>query len=269
MRVILKILVYFVMLSLALGCSSLSGLKFWEKENDKIFAGHMEIPPADYLAHIESLGQAYRSSGSVKLLPLNKQAKNYLNKIYQRVVNNNELLLKQEFTPSFYIVKDETPFIFSLPKAQFYLSTGVIQRYLRNESILVAALTYEIIKTQHQLYPRKRIVPIGHLTTERILSLTRIPLEVRLEVDRWCFYALERAGYDSYAFMLWIQMQNKNALDFTLHYGDARGISREEFMIKSLLVKERNDDVFEEGEQYQSSNDFYLFTQNIKQKGQL
>lgn len=264
---IAKFLLLALLMLSATSCGSWDRLKFWNDDEDKLFSGYMETPPSDYLVHIEKLGEAYRQSSGVKLFSLSSDSQKYLKKVYDRVVTNNELLLKHDFSPSFYIISDPTPFIFSLPRAQFYLSTGVINRYLRNEGVLVAALTYEIIKTQHQLYPRKRIVPIGHLQTERILSLTRIPLDVRLEVDRWCFYALERAGYDSYAFMLWIQLQNKNALDFALHYGDARGISREEFMIKNLLVRERNDEVFEEDEQHQSSNGFYLFQQEIRRNG--
>lgn len=250
---------------LLMSCSSYSFWPFKNKQN-ALLEVYQEIPPEDYLAHIEKLGQAYLQTSEVRTLNLSGDSVKYLQKVYSRVVSNNELLLKQNYQPTFYLIRENTPFVFSLPRGHFFISTGVINKYLRNEGVLVAALTYEIIKTHNKLFPRKRIVPIGYISTERLISLTRVPLDVRLEIDRWSFYALERAGYDPYAFMLWIQLQNKNALDFTLHYGDARGISREEFLLKNILVRERNDEAFDIDEQYQSSEDFYRFQQEVKRK---
>lgn len=255
-----------VVILLHSSCSGLSFWPLWGRGDNVFFASHQEILPKDYLLHIEKLGDFFLQTDGVKTVALSQDSSKYLKKIYDRIVANNELLLKHDFNPKFLIIDDITPFVFSLPHAKFYISTGVINRYLKNEGVLVAALTYEIIKTQNSLYPKKRIVPIGHLSVERMISLTRIPLDVRLEIDRWSFFALERAGYDPYAFMLWIQLQNKNALDFTLHYGDARGISREEFLLKNILVRERNDDAFEDGDQFQSSDGFYRFQQELKRK---
>jgi hypothetical protein len=49
---------------------------------------------------------------------------------------------------------------------------------------------------------------------------------------------MRRAKRDASAYLNWLQTQNKNTLDFSMQLGDARSISREEFMFKNFLVSE-------------------------------
>ncbi|MCK5884851.1 MAG: hypothetical protein KAG61_14270 [Bacteriovoracaceae bacterium] len=258
----LPILLLFILSS----CGYISVDSFFEPSTDEIFGSYSQMEDDDYIDHLGGVGNDFLNTSGISQIKLSKRSNKYLENIYNRVVLNNELLLKKNFKSVFYLIDDSTPFLFSLPKAQFFISTALIKKYIRHEDVLSAAITYEIVKTHHNLYPKKRFVPIGYLPTERIISLTRIPLEVRVEVDKWTFYALERAGFDSYAFMLWIQTQNKNALDFTLQYGDARGISREEFLIKSFLLKDKETDLFDDSDESQSSESFYQFINEVKRR---
>ncbi len=255
-----------LLLFLLSSCGYLSVGSFFSSDNSKILKNYSSLVDDDYIDHLGSVGKDFLTTTGVRQIKLSNRSDKYLTSIYDRIVVNNELLLKKDFTPKFFLIKDRTPFLFSLPKAQFFISTGLIKKYIRHEGVLTAAIAYEIVKTHHNLYPKRRFVPIGYMPTERVISLTRIPLDVRIEVDKWTFYALERAGFDSYAFMLWIQTQNKNALDFTLQYGDARGISREEFLIKSFLLKEKATDLFDDTEEVQSSESFYRFINEVKRR---
>ena len=162
LRKLIHCTLFLVVILLHSSCSGLSLWPLWGRAENDFFATHQEIPADDYLLHIEKLGDFFLQTEEVKTINLSKESSLYLKKIYERIVANNELLLKHDYQPTFNIINESTPFVFSLPRAKFYLSTGVINRYLRNEGVLVAALTYEIIKTQNKLYPKKRIVPIGH-----------------------------------------------------------------------------------------------------------
>jgi hypothetical protein len=197
-----------------------------------------ELLEDDYVDHLASLSQDYLSTPDVSSVTLSKRSQFYLENLYNKIVQNNELVFSKRQEPRFFIIKDETPFYFSLPKAQFFFSSGLIRRYFRNEELLVASLTHEIFKSHRAIYQKNTIVPLGYMQTERMLALTRVPVEVKVELNKLSFYAMRRAKRDASAYLNWLQTQNKNTLDFSMQLGDARSISREEFMFKNFLVSE-------------------------------
>lgn len=211
----------------------------------------------DYVQHLESLAYDYLNTPGIKFVKLSKNNIRYLRDIYNKITRNNELLLKKNFDPKFYVVKDPVPFFFSLPKGHFFFSLGLIKKYIKYEELLISVLTFEVIKTHLSLYKKTIIVPVGHITTERLLSLVRIPLSVKKEINKWTFYAMKRAGFDAYAYLNWLQTQNKNTLDFTLQLGDSQNISREEYMFKNFIVKQGM--IVKDYKKYEtnSSSDFY------------
>lgn len=219
----------------------------------------------DYFDHLESLGHDYLKSPGIRTVKLSVRSSDYLHDIYERLVRNSELIFDRKETPQFHIVENKAPFYFSLPGSQFFLSSGLMSKYLKNEQLLVAALAHEIIKSQKGLYEKRVLVPVGFLTTEKALSMARIPLSVKAEVNKWTYYMLRRAGFDSSAYLNWLQTQNKNTLDFTLQYGDTRTISREEFLYKNFLVSQGFSDR-EEAYLVNSSNGFYRLQKEIKEE---
>ena len=242
------------------GCQHSSGVTGWSDlaEKQQLYSND------DYINHLDTIAKDYVTFSKDKVFRLYGQKEAYLLEIYNHILKNNELLLKTRLQPKFYVVKDKIPFCFSLPRGHFFFSWGLIANYFKHEGLLLSAFAFEIVKNHLHLYEKKLIVPIGYLETEKILSLTRISLDIKMEINRWTFYAMRRSGLDGFVYLLWVQLQNKNALDFTLQLGDLRNISREEFLFKNFIVKEiyndKNIDEFE----INSSSQFYSFVKEIR-----
>ena len=97
-----------------LSCSSGS------KENTLDYTGVGEIQNRDYIDHIAAAGDAYLSYEETKTIKLRPDTVAFLENIYERLVSNNELLLQRKEKPKFYIIEHKSPFLFSLPKSQFF-----------------------------------------------------------------------------------------------------------------------------------------------------
>ena len=192
----------------------------------------------DYIEQLQFLGEEYLKYSGIKKIRLSSRSRSYLNTIYRKIVRNSELILDDFKKPNFYIIKDSRPFYFSLPGQKFFFSSGLIVNFFKNEQLLVATLAHEIVKSQKNIYLKNAIVPIGYISTERIIALTKVPLEIKMEINKWTFYTLGRAGYDSTAYLNWLQTQNKNTIDFTFQLGSGKQISREEFLFKNFIVKQ-------------------------------
>ena len=217
----------------------------------------------DFEDHLIALGEDYLKSPQIETVALTKKSKRYLRNIYDRLVKNSELIFDRKDKPQFFIIKSRAPFYFSLPKSRIFVSSGLVLKYLKNEQLLVAALAHEIIKSQKSLYEKNIMIPVGFVTTEKMLSITRISLDLKSEVNKWTYYMLRRAGYDSSAYLNWLQTQNKNTLDFTLQYGDTRTLSREEFLYKNFLVSQGFSDKEDEF-LVNSSASFYKLLKEVK-----
>jgi hypothetical protein len=218
----------------------------------------------DYVDQLAFLGREYLNTPGVRTIKISPKSRRYLKSIFNRVCENSELILKLSQRPTFHIIKSRKPFYFSLPGSQFFLSSGLVLSFLKNEHLLVAALSHEIVKSQKSIYLKKAVVPIGFLSTEKMLALTSLPLKIKMEVNKWTFYVLKRAGYDSTAYLNWLQTQNKNTLDFIFQLGSGKQISREEFLFKNFIVKQgilnrRN----EKSAPSNSSQDFYRLVNEI------
>jgi hypothetical protein len=217
----------------------------------------------DFIDQLVDLGEDYLKSPGIEEIRLTGTSSRYLKSIYDRLVKNSELIFDKKYEPKFHVIDNPSPFYFSLPQSRIFISSGLLLKYLKNEQLLVAALAHEVIKSQKNLYEKNVLVPVGYMTTEKMLSITRIPLEIKTEVNKWTYYMLRRAGYDSSAYLNWLQAQNKNTLEFTLQYGDTRTLSREEFMYKNFLVTQGFSDK-EDSFLVNSSSDFYKLLREVK-----
>ena len=233
------------------------------KQNNPNFIAYS---PPSVTQHLRSLGKDYIETYKGNILRLNKGSRDYLNSVYQRITRSNELLLDKKFEPNFFIIKNDIPFYFSLPGAQIFLSSGLLLKYLKNEELLVSVLAYEIIRTHRNIYKNGVVVPIGYILTRDILNLTTIPLETKKEVNKWVFYCLKRAQFDGYAYLSWLQLQNKYTLEFSLQNTGGNFVSQEEFLFKDFLVKEGLESGVGISQDENSSKQFYKFIRNIKKK---
>ncbi|RPJ78518.1 MAG: hypothetical protein EHM20_03730 [Alphaproteobacteria bacterium] len=161
------------------------------------------------------------------------------------------------------MIINKTPFILSLPKAQFFISSGLVEKYLKSEELFVAALAAEILKSDRNLYEKKIMIPLGFYNTEKMLKLTRLKPETKYQVNEWTYFVLKRAGFDATAYLNWIQVQNRNTLDFSLHLGDAVGISKEEYVFKNFMTRQGVVGVEKKINEANSSKSFYKLLNNI------
>jgi hypothetical protein len=217
----------------------------------------------DYVDHLSSKGDAFLKNNDVVEIKLNKDSTKFLITIYDRLVLNNETLFSTQFRPKFHFVKNKTPFLFSLPNSQFFFSSGLIEKYLKSEEIFVAALASEVIRSQRLIYEKKMIIPTGSLSVEKMVGLCRLKSEIKVSVNEWAYTILKRSGFDASAYLNWIQVQNRNTLDFSFMLGDVVGISKEEHLFKNYLSRQGIASVEKKINEANSSKEFYKLINNV------
>ena len=144
----MKIVTLFFLL-IIVSCSSST------KKNYKDYSHVGELTTRDYIDHLASLGADYLTSEDVKEIKLKADTVQFLEQVYDKIVSNNELLLSREYKPRFHIIANKNPYIFSLPEAQFFISNGLIEKYLKSEELFVAARAAEVLKSNRNIYEKK------------------------------------------------------------------------------------------------------------------
>lgn len=253
---------YFVLLICILITSSCALNKSSPLETTDLGAMEKE----DYVDHLASVGKTYLSSEDVQTIKLSNETVDFLESIYERIISNNQILLTETSKPTFVFIKHKSPFLFSLPKGQFFFSTALIERYLKSEALFIAAFAGEVLKSSRYIYEKRVLIPLGYTTTEKMIQLTRLKPETRYQINEWVYYMLKRSGYDASAYLNWIQVQNRNTLDFSLYLGDALGISKEEHLFKNFMAKQGINAVERRVNEANSSKGFYKLINNIVSK---
>ena len=255
----MKILTLIIFFSTS--CSYL-GLRRVEVSSVKLDK-YVEFDEKDYEDHLENFEKIYLTTNSTKIIHLNSHSEKYLAAIVEKIVKTNELFFLKKVKPKFHVIRSSTPFHFSLPGRKFFISSEIINKYITNEAMLYCMILYELIKSEKNLYYKKIIIPTGTLSTPRALSLLRLDTRQKFEVHKWAFYILKRIGLDTDSYLSWLQMKNRNALDFSLQIGDVESISREEALFKSFLIQEVKNNR-KRSEFKSSSRRFYSFVKNVK-----
>lgn len=246
-------------------CAYLPSLKKGSKDhNDEVaLTNYRYYDTKDYTDQLEFLKTDYLDSIDTKEIRLNKYRQRYLEKIVDVIVKNNELFFTNNQKSNVYIIDDETPFHFSLPGRNIFISSGLIKKYVKSENILFCLLTYELIISEKNIYKKKIIIPTGTTNTRKILSYLRLNIDEKVEIHKWAFYLLKRIGLDTDNYLSWLQIQNRNSVDFSLQLGDVGSISREESLFKAFIIK--NTDKKNASKKYKgSSKEFYAFVKALK-----
>ena len=217
----------------------------------------------DYKDHLKSFEQVYVKAQKKKMIPQSSRSQRYLSSIVEKVVSNNELFFLDDTQPTFHIVKSKVPFHFSLPGRKIFLSSQLLNKYITNETMLYCVIVFELIRSEKNLYKKNIIIPTGVMETKRALSLLRLGTKEKSEVHKWAFYILKRVGVETDGYLSWLQVINRNSLDFILQIGDVQSMSREEALFKSFLIEEVNTNK-NKLEFRSSSRDFYSFIKNVK-----
>ncbi len=237
-------------------------LKSGKKSNLGI--GYRQMTAKDYEDHLAALKGPFLKGPGVKTVSEREQSRRYINNILNDIIANNEIFFKKLKSANVTILNSESPMYFSLPKGEIFLSSGLITKYIKNESMLVCVLAYELVRSEKILYPRQTIVPTGFVSLERMLNLNRLSLYEKMEVHKWAHHLTIRSGYDGEYYLSWLQTQNRNTADFILQVGDANQINREESLFKAFLIKNTNEDD-QIPIKKTSSKSFYTFINSIRE----
>lgn len=252
-----------ILLFILVSCSSLKIPEFSSGKKESIeLKGYKEFTKTDYIDHLKSYHRSYLQNINKKEIPLSRKHQRYLEERVEKIITANELFFEGGVRPEFRIVKSKVPFHFSLPGQKFYFSSSLLKRYVKNETMLYCLIVYELVRSEKEIYTKNIIIPTGVLDTERMLSLLRLKTEDKVEIHKWSYYLLKRIGLESDSYLSWLQIKNRNSLDFALQLGDARSISREEALFKAFLI----DNYLEPGRRSSykgSSKTFYSFLRSI------
>ena len=192
----------------------------------------------DYIDQYESLSHLFKAQNKSKLVVLNEVTRKYLSSITAKIFKYNEIFLGPSLNIDFVILQDELPFFFSLPDGTIYFSSSLLKKYIKSERVFYAVIALEIYKIAHGTYLKKPVVPLGYTNLNQLIAISRLPVDMKVESDKWAFYLLKRSGLDPTAVLSLIQIINKHALEFSFHSGETASLSREEYLFKSFIVKE-------------------------------
>ncbi len=258
-------LLFFIMyivllLFLNFSCSMI----FQSDEEVKEFSleGYTPYAQEDYEEHLKTIEKFYLKNSSVKFIKLSSSSQTYLDRIIQKIISKNELFFKQEKLNKVYVVQDSQPFHFSFPDRHLFFSSGLIAKYIKHEGILASIIAYELVRSEKLIFNRKIKIPTGFISTPSVVNLLRVSLKNKIEVHKWAFHSIKKAGFDFDQYLAWIQIQNRNNLDFSFHLGDYSSISREETLFKRFLIKESTIQSARKSKSNSSKN-FYRFTKEI------
>lgn len=220
----------------------------------------------DYTHHLASFEKIYLNSATTEELILLGKAKEYLENLALIILENNELFFSEGTRPRIHVVKHAVPFHFSLPGRVVFLSTSLLNKYVKHEAVLASILSYELVRSEKQLYNRFFIVPVGYLPIERVLGLNRIDADEKVEIHKWAYHSVRRAGFDGEYYLSWLQTMNRNTADFIPLIGDASSISREEAMFKAFMIRRAKTEDERAIARRESSREFYQFLFFVKDK---
>jgi len=255
---------HYIIIFLFISCSNLFSKPKAAGRNSAFYNQYKLTNNKDYIEHLAFLHRSIIKPLEKSLVKLTPKGNVYLNGLINRLQINNELLLNKLDKIEIFLIKNKTPFVFSLPGGKIYISTTLINKYVRYESLLASILSLEMIKSERNYYRKWITIPIGILSVDQAISINRLSIEEKIELDKWAFYVLKRSGFDPYSILSWVQVLNKNALELSTYLGELKKISREETLLKSFIVNIGINRKIED-KQTNSSKEFYHFIDEIKE----
>ncbi|OIQ18283.1 MAG: hypothetical protein BM556_08460 [Bacteriovorax sp. MedPE-SWde] len=249
-----------IIITLAIALSSCSIL---QNNEERYPTGiEKEYTSQDYMKHLYRISSLYLENNKKVVKKASKRSQAYFSKIQKRIVLNNENILTGKEKPEIYIVNDLRPFYFSVPNGRYFFSRGLIKKYIKNEDLFISIFTTELLRSELGIFAKKVFVPFKNVTLKRMLALSRLDLKTKARLNNLTFEVMKRSGFDPEAKLLWLQMENRNSIEFSLQYESPSLISKEEYYIKNYMVKQdSSEDISYEKN---SSRDFYLFRKSVE-----
>jgi hypothetical protein len=253
----------FLVLLLISACSTITIPTRGKRKGSVPFKMYREVSTKDFADHLASLKRPLITSPGVKVIELNDVAEKYLRELAVEIISRNEIFFRDLTKAQVTIIDTAAPLHFSLPRGEIFLSRGLVSKYIKHESMLVSILAYELVRSEKLLYPREIIIPVGFVSIERMLSLSRLSLDEKMEVHKWAYHLTIRSGYDGEYYLSWLQIQNRNTADFLLQVGDPNLMTREESLFKAFLIKNSASEV--QRNRKNSSKNFYTLVNTMRE----
>ena len=218
-----------------------------------------EFSVDDYQKHLKQLAVNFIKNNKGYVYKVSYRTNKYLSKISNRIISNNESLFDKRKL-NVYWIKDSRPIFFSLPGGYIFLSKGLLKSYVRSEDVFVSIIAYEILKSNLLIYKKNIVTPFEDISLDKVLLLSQVDIETMNKMNILTYEVLKRAGFDPESRLLWIQLQNKNSIDFALLYETPSILPKLEYMFKNY-VSTRRDNLLEY--ERSASRDFYKFRKRI------
>ncbi len=150
----------------------------------------------DYSDHLALLRDPFLATPGVNKSRLDKVTEDYFRELLSEIITRNEIFFRELKSARITILNAEAPLHFSLPRGEIFISRGLLAKYIKHESMLVSILAYELVRSEKLLYPKQTLVPVGYVTMDRMIKLSRLSLEEKMEVHKWAHHLTLRSGYD-------------------------------------------------------------------------
>lgn len=249
-----------ILLTLFSSCSTFFNKK--EKAAKFNLSSYKEYDRDDYLDQLDFIGESYLKNSDIKKIKLNKESENYFDKNVSLIKVSNNSFLGETQNFKLTIINESIPFHFSIPNGHIFISLGLMKKFIKAEGEFLSILSYEMIRSAKNIYVRNIIIPTGHISTEKIISIFRVPFEERTEINKWAYYIFKRTGFDPEDILSWIQIKNKNTMDFGLQLGDTKLMAREESLFRAFIVKKSIEGT--ERKKLATSKEFIYFLRDIE-----
>ena len=231
----LYILLLLLMLTQVVSC----GLFRTKESHDDFKKQYSQDSRRDFWEHWKVLGKDFKENYKTKLKRPPEFVQNYLQKILMNIEKRNEVFFENDpkTNLSFLVFEDQRPFYFSLPSGEIILSRKLIEKYIDHEGALTAILVPEYVRIRKVIYPKVKKIPLGYLELDRMLSMQRLPFDQRLKLHQWSYYLISRSNYNPGQYLSWLQLQNRNHLDFSFYLADSILLVKEEAYLKQFIIQ--------------------------------
>lgn len=240
---------------------SCAKIQYLEDKYPYNFKNELEVK--DYREHLERVANIFIKNNRRKLTKVSTYRNRYLIELVEKIKRSNEIILKRDTELKIYIVEDHKPYIFSLPEGYYFISRGLVNNYVRSEDIFISMFVYEYLRNELTIYKKMTVIPYEQIGLSKIMQITNLDLKTRNELNILTYKVLKRSGFDPEARLLWIQMVNKNSIDFSIMYESPNIVPKEEYLFKNY-ISENKSDSFEFDRN--SSKSFYNFRKRLRRK---
>jgi hypothetical protein len=231
---------------------------------DANVSNYQALSKNDFIDSYREIGKVYLQNKSIKKIKLSEKSNQYIVKTFNRFMMSNEILFSQGNEITFIILEDPQIYLFTLPENVYVYSSGLFNKFLKSEELFLASFSAALVKSNRLIFNRNEVYPYGIVNLETILKIGQVDLETKKGINQWAYTVLKRAGHDGTAYLNWIQVQNRNALDFALMLGEGLTISREEQAFKNFLSKQGITSLEKRLSESNSTKEFYELIKEIK-----